>query len=162
MKFFKKSNDIVNDYCSVYNEFLNPFEEMFNTVFNEHNSVFKQEFGNDFFSNGKYPKVDIINYNDKVVIKSEIPGRSKDDVFIEVIGDTLVISGNKKESANFEDGYIVHKELKHSSFSRNFKLTNLDKDSINAKFENGILYITLKKLQPYLKQETVPKKIPIN
>ena len=56
----------------------------------------------------------------------------------------------------------VHKELKKSSFCRSFSVgNNIDKEKLNAKFNNGILTITLPKIVPDPKKED-PKRIEIN
>src|SRR5512145_3208546 len=46
---------------------------------------------------GPLPSIDIYEQADDVVIKAEIPGVRKEDVWIEVAGDTITISGEKKE-----------------------------------------------------------------
>lgn len=145
-------------------EFLAPFDRFFDEFFKINVPEFTQEFGSDFFANGSYPKVDIINYADKVVVEAEVPGLTKNDIHVEVINDLLVISGVKQKTDNVEKngGKIVHKELKHSSFRRSFTLTNnINKDEIDAKFENGVLTITLLKLKPINDTSTQTKKIEI-
>jgi len=109
---------------------------------------FTKEVGVDFFHKGSYPKVDAIEYPDRVVIEAEIPGMKREDLTIKVEKDVLTISGGKRESVETKDGKYIMRELKRSSFKRSFNLhESLNKKEIDAKFENGLLFITIKKLQ---------------
>ncbi len=165
--FRKEIMSIIKYKTPMYNllqreEFLTPFDRIFDEFFKANVPNFTQDFGVDFFEKGSYPKVDITDYNDRVVIEAEVPGLSKEDVNVETLENILVISGTKrKKEHKDESGKLVYKELKHSSFRRSFTLAeNLAKDNIDAKFENGILTVTLFKIKPsYEKQVT--KKIPI-
>ncbi len=65
-------------------EFLTPFDQIFDEFFKANVPNFSQEFGVDFFEKGSYPRVDVIDYSDKVVIEAEVPGLSKQDVNVEV------------------------------------------------------------------------------
>jgi len=109
------------------------------------------ELGVDFFSKTSYPKVDIIDYNDSIKIVSEIPGLSKKDITIEVKDGTLTISGKKATKGDSTDtkGTYIYKELKHSSFNRSFTLgDSLNTEKVQAKFKDGILNVTIPKLEP--------------
>jgi len=137
-------------------EFLTPFSTFLDDFFNE--SIPSLDVG--FFKNGAYPKVDVIDEETQVTIQAEVPGLSKDQVSVELEDGVLRIKGEKREDVNDKSKKYVHRELKHSSFCRSFSVgNNIDKDSVDAKFENGILNVTLKKIAPTPKQE--PKKIEI-
>jgi HSP20 family protein len=95
--------------------------------------------------------VDIIDADTSIIIEAELPGLSKDDLTISVAsGKVLTISGkntNSKHSADIQN-YIL-KELKRSSFRRSFSLgKNIDPDSIKADFKEGILRISINKINP--------------
>lgn len=129
-------------------EFLTPFDKLFDKMMSQSFPDFTKEVGIDFFHSGSYPKVDAMEYEDKIVIEAEIPGMDKKDLNIKVENEILTISGNKRDS--FEDkeksGKYVIRELKRSSFKRSFRLgDNIDSSKINAKFENGLLLVTLNK-----------------
>lgn len=134
-------------------EFLTPFDRFFDDFFNNNFPDLSKEFGVGFFQNQSYPKVDVLDFSDKVVIEAEIPGLSKDEVSVEVQDDILTISGQKIKQCSSKENdnncKYIRKELKHSSFKRSFTLSEIfDKESLNAKFENGLLKITLKKVKP--------------
>jgi HSP20 family protein len=135
------------------------FDEVFTSQFPE----ITKELGIGFFEKQSYPRVDVIDYNDRVEILAEIPGLSKDEVTVEVQENVLTISGQKirkLEDTDLQDRRYIRRELKHSSFKRSFTLGDIiDKDEPLAKFENGLLTVTLNKLKP-----TVPttKKVKID
>lgn len=130
------------------NEFLTPFDKLFDKMMTQNFPDFAKEVGVDFFHSGSYPKVDAIEYADKVVIDAEIPGLDKKDLGIKVENEILTISGNKREVTEEKGGKYIIRELKRSSFKRSFRLhDNIDSSKIDAKFENGVLSITLNKVK---------------
>jgi HSP20 family protein len=76
------------------------------------------------------------------------PGLRKEDFQLNISGDMFTISFEEKndnKEANQEEGW-VRREYYKRSFSRSFHLNDaIDKNGINAHYENGILYITLPK-----------------
>ena len=72
-------------------EFLTPFDEIFNTLVGDMFPTLHQEFGNDFFVQGSYPKCNVLNFDDRVEIEAAIPGLAKGDVNVEVVDGVLVI-----------------------------------------------------------------------
>jgi HSP20 family protein len=120
---------------------------------------FTDAFGVDFFNKSAYPKCNIVDYKDKLQIVAEIAGLTKSDIDIEFKDDVLTISGGKRFDEAKTEGTLVHRELKHSSFKRSFMLSDkFDTDSINASFDNGLLFIDLPKKQ---KEEVTGRKINI-
>jgi HSP20 family protein len=135
-------------------EFLTPFSSLFDEFFNE--SFPTLDVG--FVGKTAYPKVDIIDEPNQVVINAEIPGLKKEQVSVELEKGVLRIKGEKKEEVEDKTKNYIHKELKHSSFCRSFTVgDNIDTSTIDAKFENGILEIVLKKLKPTPVREEVKK-----
>jgi len=129
--------------------FVDSFDRVFDQVMTKSFPSFSDEFGVDFFSKSSYPRVDIVDYKDKILINSEIPGLSKKDINIEVKDKVLTISGTKNDTAgNNGNGTYLYKELKHSSFRRSFTLSDKFKlDEINAKFKDGILEVSVPKVE---------------
>lgn len=133
------------------NEFLAPFDRIFDNFFGANFPNLQEEFGINFFEKGSYPKVDIYNKDDCILIIAEIPGLKKDQIKVEINKGVLSISGEKHSHPIFDESKfnIITKELKYSSFKRSFKLNDiLDHDSVNAKFKDGILEIKIDKLVP--------------
>ena len=131
------------------NDFLTPFDSMFDQMIGKAFPSFEKEFGVEFFGNNSYPKVDVIDTTKSIEFEAEIPGLSKDEVSVEVEKGILSISGTKRQDQSNEDLTYIRKELKRSSFKRSFQLSNsLDHSKIKAKFENGLLLITVPKHKP--------------
>jgi HSP20 family protein len=143
-------------------EFLTPFDRVFDEIFAAHFPELNKELGVGFFEKQSYPRVDVIDYNDRVEILAEIPGLSKDEVSVDVQENVLTISGQKTKTVEDKESTrrYIRRELKHSSFKRSFTLGEfINKEEPLAKFENGLLTVTLYKVKP-----TIPptKKIKIN
>ena len=130
-------------------EFLTPFDEIFNNLMGDMFPAFHQEFGENFFAQGSYPKCNVLNFDDRVEIEAAIPGLTKEDVTVEVVDGVLTIKAESNQRVDVEDSQYVKREVKRSAFARSFRLgDNLVEDCISGAFENGILTITLPKVQP--------------
>lgn len=143
-------------------EFLAPFDRVFDEVFANHFPELTKELGVGFFEKQSYPRVDVVDYSDRVEILAEIPGLSKDEVSVEVQENVLTISGQKVKKVDDKEltGKYIRRELKHSSFKRSFTLgEQIDKSEPQAKFENGLLTVTLAKVKPVI---PVTKKVKID
>ncbi len=107
------------------------------------------------------PRVDISEDEKSIVVTVEIPGISKEDVKVTINDDNvLVIKGEKKREHKTEDKERNYIRLERSfgSFQRSFMLPdNVKKDNVTAKFENGVLTISLEKVEP-----EPPKQIEIS
>lgn len=123
-------------------------------------SDFLDEFFNDALSANREtfsPSVDISEDNDSYHIEVALPGLKKEDIKMDLKDNTLTISGERKYENEKKDKRYHLMESGYGKFSRSFDLTDeVDKDSINAKFKDGILYIDLKK-----SEEKVSKEIKI-
>ena len=132
-------------------EFVSSFNKIFDVLMKDSFPNFSDQFGIDYFERGSFPKVDIIDNLNDVVIYAEIPGLNKEEIDITVKNGVLTISGHATEKTNLKEtgnSKFILKELKHSSFKRAFALgDNLDVKSITADFKNGILAIGIQKLQ---------------
>jgi len=132
-------------------EFLTPFDKIFDEFYKVTSPNFSKEFGVDFFEKGAYPKVNVTEYENSVVIEAGVPGLTKSDISVDVESGVLTITGNKFTKNNESDDVICssYRELKYSSFVRSFSLSeNIDTETIDAKVENGLLVIKLKKIKP--------------
>ena len=137
-------------------EFLTPFDEIFNNLMGDMFPSIHQEFGQDFFALGSYPKCNVLNFDDRVEIEAAIPGLTKEDVLVEVADGVLTIQAESNQRVDVEDSQYVKREVKRSAFARSFRLgDNLVEDDISAAFENGILTLTLPKAQPTFTQPEV-------
>ena len=128
-------------------EFLTPFDKIFDHLMNEQFPTFKEEVGVSF-NKGAYPKVNIYEYDDKIGIVAEIPGLDKKNVSVEVEDQVLIISGDK-HGFDSDGGKCITRELKQSAFTRSFNLGEyLDGSKVSAKFKDGMLSISIPKIEP--------------
>lgn len=103
------------------------------------------------------PKTNIYENDKQVLLTVELPGMSKEKVNISVDDRVLTISGNRVLQAN-ENGRYNSVESDYGKFSRSFSLgPRVNSENIEAHFENGILTVTLPKIE-----EAKPKQIEIN
>ena len=130
-------------------EFLIPFDRIFDDMFGNMFPSIADGFGEDFFTKGSYPKVNVINYHECIEIDAAIPGMTKKDVDVELTDGVLTIQGASTNQCQLEDSQFLKREIKRSSFRRSFTLgDNLDPANISAKFDNGILTLKIPKLVP--------------
>ena len=131
--------------------------------FNQIPSLFDQFFENDLFdwsnrnfsdTNTTLPSVNIKEGNEGFEVEMAAPGLDKKDFNIELNGDVLTISSEKKvENETKEGEKFTKREFSYQSFSRSFTLPNItDNEKISAKYDNGILRVFIPK-----KEEAKPK-----
>jgi len=134
---------------SALSNWLNDFENFFDSAWNKNAT-------NEL--NRISPLVDIVEEENQYDIKVELPGVDKKDVKLHIENDVLSISGEKKLEAKKEkDGRYRYFERSFGSFERSFRLPeNIDANSVDAHYANGVLSITLKK-----KPESKPRQIEV-
>lgn len=96
------------------------------------------------------PKVDIAHEEKAITLLIEIPGVNKEDVKISINEERILsIRGEKKQSETIEGQKFVRVESHFGTFARSFTLSDsIDINAIQAEFNNGILQITLPKVEP--------------
>ena len=138
--------------------FLTPFDRLFDQFFESSFPEITAAVGVRPFQGSAYPKVNVYEYDDRVGIVAEIPGLGKKDLSVEVEDGILTIAGEKHIIAEGDNAKVIRRELKASSFKRNFELgENLDGNNIKATFKNGILNIDVPKIEPELSKKKFVK-----
>lgn len=108
---------------------------------------------NEWFAGGNLwnramsvPSVNVQEKEKEFTVELMAPGRSKKDFNIDVDGNMLTISSDHEEKEEETTGKFSRKEYSFSSFSRSFALpAEVEKDKIQASYNNGVLTITLPK-----------------
>ncbi len=101
--------------------------------------------------------LDLYQTDDQIVVKANIPGMKPEDIEISVSGDTLTIQGELHEQQETEDAQYMLRERRYASFARSVTLPSaVEADNANAEFENGVLILTLPKVE-----EVRPKRITV-
>ena len=92
------------------------------------------------------PRLEVRDENDRFIVEAELPGAKKEDVEISVSNGTLRIKGSKLSTSEKESEGVVMSERSYGAFERAVPLGgNVDADSIDASFENGVLTVTAAK-----------------
>ena len=129
--------------------FLTPFDKMFDQIIESHFPDVTKSVGVRPYAGTAYPKVNVYEYDDKVGIVAEIPGLDKKQLNVEVEEGVLTISGDKHSVHEDDGAKVLRRELKASSFRRSFELGELlDGDNISANFEDGVLSVSIPKVEP--------------
>ena len=92
------------------------------------------------------PAVNIVDNDKEYDIEVAAPGKKKEDFNINLQDDILTISCSRKDEKKETEKNYSRQEFCYSSFSRSFNLTDdVDREKINAKYDNGILTLSLPK-----------------
>ena len=103
-------------------------------------------------------KCDIYEENDEYHIEMDIPGYDKKDINIEVKDGYLTIKASKETEDKEETKNYIRRERVVGSFTKSFALGDVDTDRIDAKFENGILNVTIPKQEVVDNTKTIEIK----
>lgn len=105
--------------------------------------------GDDFFFKehaAHVPAVNISEDKDKYTLELSAPGFEKDDFKIELKKGMLVVSGQHQSEKETEEKTYSRKEFSYGSFQRSFSLPEeINDEAIEAKYENGVLKVSLVK-----------------
>ncbi|KXN74038.1 HSP20-like chaperone [Conidiobolus coronatus NRRL 28638] len=132
-------------------------QRFFNNSFFDNDKSLDRFIGHDldrFFNNGGFgnlssfgnfgPRVDVYENENETVIHAELPGFKSEDVILDINGDVLQISGESKRDNQYEENQVKISERSFGKFTRSIQLKkDSDCDNINAKFNNGILEVTV-------------------
>lgn len=102
------------------------------------------------------PAVDVLETESGITVKADLPGVSKEGLSIRVDGETLTIEGQVSlgETASLD---AIYAEVRNAQFKRSFVLSrDLDTTRIDAAIRNGVLTLTVPKLE-----QAKPRRIPV-
>lgn len=137
----RNNNHQVNSY--------NPFREM-------------EEFEKNFFANpfGAFFgtqdlaefKTDVTDEGDHYLLEADLPGFDKKDINLEISGDTLTVHAERHSKVEEKDkkDKVIRMERSYGSYSREFNISGVEADKIKAKYDNGVLKLTLPKKKDLL------------
>lgn len=127
----------------------------FETLHNKIQRYF-DDFSNLGFSMDEsfYPRIDISEDKNIINVTAEIPGVKKENIKITLQDNILTIEGEKKKDLEQKEKNFFRTERMFGSFKRSFTLPEeVDSDNVEAKFEEGMLHVQMKKLAPKVKNE---------
>lgn len=126
---------------SMFDDFFN--RELFN-------------WGNNNFSASRttLPSVNIKELEKAFEVEVAAPGMKKEDFSITLDGNMLTIASSKEDQQEKKDGKYTRREFSYQSFQRSFELSKdvVDDENIEARYENGVLRLTIPKKESALAQ----------
>ena len=130
---------------------LSNIEKRMRKFFEDFDTPFTGDWGLknwNFNSNVFTPRVDVTEDKDNLYVHAEIPGVEKSEIKINVTGDVLTISGEKKTEKRDENKNYYRVERNYGSFSRSFTLpAEVVVEKISAEYKDGVLNVTLPKTE---------------
>jgi len=103
------------------------------------------------------PPVDITETKDSIIVRTELPGLTREDVEIDVANGVLTIRGEKKTEEEDKGRTWHRREVRYGTFSRSFSLpSDVKSEEAKATFSDGILTVALPK-----EEKAVHRKIEI-
>ena len=101
-----------------------------------------------FSETGWNPSVDVIETDDEIVVKAEIPGVNRDDIDLTVENDRMTISGEKRQEREEKGDNHFLMERSYGSFRRMFVLPpRANTENVTASYKDGILTVTIPKAE---------------
>lgn len=94
---------------------------------------------------GKF-STDIRETENEYLISADLPGVDKNDITLDYKNKYLIIGAKREEEHKDKEDSYIRKERNYGEFTRSFYFDNIQSDKINAKFENGVLKVTLPKV----------------
>jgi HSP20 family protein len=92
------------------------------------------------------PAINVTEKEDKFVAKVELPGVHEEDVNVVVMGDMLIVEGEKEAETEVKKKGYSYSETSYGSFSRSLAIPSIvDSEKISANFDKGVLEIDLPK-----------------
>ncbi len=129
----------------------NPFREMEEME----RRFFEEPFGS-FFTSADIAefKTDISDEGDHYLLEADLPGFDKKDIHLEISDNTLTVSAERHSEHEQKDKKqkYIRVERSYGKYSRQFDVSAIDTDHIKAKYDNGVLRLTLPKKQEILPQ----------
>jgi HSP20 family protein len=93
------------------------------------------------------PVADIYETSDAFVIRLDMPGALKESISVVIEADTLSVQG-KAEMTHLKSAVLLYGEIGTRSYARRFGLGDgLDRGAVEARFENGVLEVTIPKAE---------------
>ena len=144
----KQGNELANRQGNTNPTIYDQMNQMFDEFFeNNWMTPWDSDFGERF--NGFSPRVNLTERENELEVTAELPGLTEDDIDITLNRDALILKGEKRQETEDKGDNHYRMERSYGRFSRTIPLPAdvVDKDNVEAEFKNGVLTITLPKLE---------------
>ena len=122
---------------------LNEIDSLFNNFWN-----FNDSLG---YIEKSQPQFDVSQNTTSYFITADLPGMNKKDINISLADDMITLSGERKLNKNHDEEFSRYNNIQYGSFEKSFYIpddANIDK--IEAKMNNGVLTLEIKKAKKVL------------
>lgn len=100
------------------------------------------------FAEGRIPKVDIIDNDNDMLIRAELPGVDKKDLDISMTDNTVTIKAKTNYETKEEKSDYYRSEIAQGMYTRTIGLpADVDIDKAKSSFKNGVLELTVPKVE---------------
>jgi HSP20 family protein len=130
---------------STINDLERMMEEAFQRPFFSSSMLPIRHLFHELGSFGEFaPAIDIFEEKGEVVVKAELPGVKKDGISVKIVGNDIIVNGEKKTEEKVERKDYLRVERSHGSFSRTLSLPEgCDTEHAKASFKDGVLEVRL-------------------
>ena len=128
---------------------LSPWQEM-TDMQNRIRQLFDMPFSLPVIAEpmGWSPAVDVSESDGELTVTAELPGMRSEDVHVDLADNVLTLRGEKREETERQEKEMRIFERSFGSFRRSFRLpSTVDEAKVNAEFKDGILRVTLPKME---------------
>ena len=147
----RPEDEFLTNPFAMMRRFSEDMDRMFSSAWDD------REFGGRELASWA-PAVDVREHDGNLVVSAELPGLNKEDVKVEVTGDSLVIQGERKREHEEERGGVHRSERSYGSFYRSIPLPEgANLEQAKAQFNNGVLEVKV----PIPKSLQKTRQIPI-
>jgi len=97
-------------------------------------------------------RTDVTDEGDHYLLEADLPGFEKKDITLDIQNDTLIVRAERKSRVEEKDrkDKVIRMERSYGSYSRCFDISGVDADKIKARYTDGVLHLTLPKLEQRL------------
>lgn len=123
----------------------------------EMNQYFDQQYRNPFYAGGSNPLMNVYTNAEGALVLAEVPGLATEDLEINVVGETLTLSGERVAETAGDESTFHRQERVTGKFSRSIELPfPVEVDKVDARLEKGLLTIRLPRAE-----EDKPRRITV-
>lgn len=132
-------------------------ERFFEDPFFEWDWPTSRFFSHELLREAYVPPVNVYEDDKNLHFEVELPGVEENDIDLEITGNTLRLRAERKQDKEVREDNYLRREHRYGMFERAFAVpTGVKTEDVQAKFEKGVLHITLPKAE-----EAKAKKIPV-
>jgi len=109
------------------------------------NTLLDDFFDDEFFMpRSKFGyHIDVYQESTNFVVEVELPGFKRDEINVSFNNDLLTIKAEHKEEVNEDDKKYVYRSRSYSSYLKQIRFSNIDHNSIDASFTDGVLKVKM-------------------